>query len=101
MMDEVVLELRGERVSRDEKKKLGILPRQLFKRYRTLRKNGEITKNMSSKEISAVIAMDLASEESTHDEWAPVLVSAPDWDAFLKFLEGLIELFMKILPLFT
>ncbi len=89
-------------MSRRQKRELGILPRQVLQRLRTLAKDGEICSGMGAEEIALVLVMDLASEDCCEAAWDGVMEGTfgADWDAILEFLTKLIELIIRVLPLF-
>lgn len=92
----------GKDLKRREKRQLGILPRQVIGELRRLAKEGDITKDMSNRDIAAVIAIERASSKEYGGSWNKAKEGkySVDWDSILAFLEGVVELLLKILPIF-
>ena len=88
------------KLTREKKRELGILPRQIVGKVRELAKSGIINKSMSANEIALFVYADIASEPGTHDNWDEVLYGSPDWDAFFAFIEKIVALVLRLLPLF-
>lgn len=88
----------SERLTRQQKKELGILPVQVLANVRA----ADLDKEMTAKEL----AFAYASYVSDHNEYALGWVGVQqgtygaDWDSIIEFLEKLFELLMKFLPLF-
>jgi len=93
----VVLESDGS-LSRADQKRLGIRFFQVIRSLRQLKKEGEIEKGMSAADISLVLIASKMEEPEYASEWQAV--GAPDWDAIFEFIEKLVELIMKLLPMF-
>jgi len=92
----------AERLSRKQKRDLGILPIQVLSRARQMAKDGEISKDMTPKEMAFCYASNVASSQEFGGAWNQVSdgTYGVDWDGIIAFLERLFELLMKFLPLF-
>jgi hypothetical protein len=93
----VVVESDGS-LSRADQKRLGIRLFQVIRSLRQLKKEGEIEKGMSAADITLVLIASKMEEQEYASEWQAV--GAPDWDSIFAFIEKLVELFLKIWPLF-
>lgn len=89
-------------LSRKQQRELGILPRQVLGRIRSLKTDGQIDKDMSAREIAFVVMMDAMADNEYTDQWTSVRQGTygVDWEAIADFLERIVELLMIILPLF-
>lgn len=92
----------AERLSRRQKRELGLLPRHVLQRARQLAKDGDITKDMTTKEMAFIIAADAADSDEFCGAWGNVVngTYGVDWDSLIVFIERLMELLLKFLPLF-
>lgn len=90
------------RLTRFEKRNLGILPRDIFARGRELIGAGVMTPPMTLREGAMAIATDCMSDERCAGEWIKIQAEpgAPDLDEILAFIEGVLELLAKFLPIF-
>ena len=93
---------KADRLTRRQKKELGILPIQVLRRAKELAKDGDLVKDMSSREMAFVYAADVASSAEYGGAWRQVSdgTYGADWDQIIDFLERLFELLVKFLPLF-
>ncbi len=92
-----------EKLSRAQKKALGILPRQVLRGVVKGIKNGDYEKDMTARELTFAYAADAMDAPATSSAWRNAKsgkVGAPDWDNILEFLEKLMELILKFLPMF-
>ena len=85
-------------LSRKRKRELGLLPRQVMFGAMKLARAGDIDKDMTAKEIAFVYVASVSESAEYGAAWKKV--SAPDWDSLLAFIEKLMELFLKFLPMF-
>ena len=90
------VEARG--VSTADRKRLGIRWFQVFRDIRKLKKAGEIEKGMTAADIAMVIMASKMEDPAYESAWQEV--GAPDWDALFEFIERLVELFLRIWPMF-
>ena len=92
----------AKRLSRKQKRELGILPRQVLSKARELAKAGDITQDMTKREMAFVYAAEVASSAEYGGAWNQVSdgTYGADWDAIIDFLERLFELLVKFLPMF-
>jgi len=92
----------SDRLSRRQKRELGLLPLQVLRGTRELVKEGEITSDMSAAEMTFVYASSVASSPEYGAAWRQVQEGTygADWDGIIQFLTQLFELLMKFLPLF-
>lgn len=81
--------------------KLGIRPVQVWKRCKTLSRQGVIDKDMSPRDIAYAVMVDCATDDRFAQAWQEDVASGNiDWEAIADFLERVVELLLKILPLF-
>lgn len=92
----------GDRLTRQQKRELGLLPRQVMRRMQELAELGEIDKDMSPQELAFVYAADACNSVEYGAAWTAAREGrySADWDAILEFLTGLMELLAKFLPIF-
>ena len=88
----------SDRMTRQQKRELGILPAQVLANL----KNADVHNGMSAKEMAFAYAAYACDNEEYSLAWIGVQQGTygVDWDALIAFLEKLMELFMKFLPLF-
>lgn len=86
------------RLTRKQKKELGILPFQVLANA----KEAGITKEMSAKEKAFAYAVYCCDTEEFADAWNQMQAGTygVDWNELIIFLEKLFELLAKFLPLF-
>jgi hypothetical protein len=88
----------SDRLTRQQKKELGILPVQVLAHL----KNADVNKDMSPREL----AFAYAAYACDNDEFALAYAGVDngtygvDWDSIIDFLTKVIELLLKFLPLF-
>ena len=87
----------ASRLTRGQKKELGILPRQIFANSIQLFKDGDLTKDMSAAEMAFVYAAEMADSPSYSSAWGKV--SGVDWEGITMFIEKVFEMLLKFLPL--
>ena len=86
------------RLTRQQKKELGILPAQVLANA----KDAGITKEMSAEEKAFVYACYAADQSEFMPAWKACLggTYGVDWDSIIEFLTKLMEMLMIFLPLF-
>jgi len=94
--------LSSDKITRRQQRELGILPRDVLSRLRELAEERAIDKDMSCQDIAAVLMIDLCLDPEFAATWQNVHEGTygVDWDALADFLERVVELLLKILPLF-
>ena len=92
----------SERLSRRQKRELGILPIQVLRRAREMAREGDLTEGMSPLDMAFCYAAEVSSSEEFCGTWEQVRggTYGVDWDGIIEFLERLFELLIKFLPLF-
>jgi len=87
-----------EGLTRKQRREMGLTFRNVRTVLAGLQESGEITEDMTTSEVSLIIASYLldANPHAFQD-----LEGDRDWDSFLAFLERLIELLMKFMVLFS
>ncbi len=93
-----------DRLSRSQKRALGLLPRQVLRGVVEGIKNGDYDKGMTARELAFAYAADMADRAEYGSAWSNASegkTGAPDWDGILAFLEKLMELLLKFLPMFV
>ena len=92
----------ADRLTRREKRELGILPRQVLSKARQMAKDGDITKDMSYKEMAFCYAAEVADSPEYGGAWKQINEGkyGVDWDGIIEFLEKLFELLIKFIPIF-
>lgn len=95
-------EVKAARLTRKQKRALGILPRQVLPRIRAMAKEGDIDKEMTAREMAFCYATEVASTAEYGSAWKSVTEGTygVDWDGLIDFLERLFELLMKFIPIF-
>ncbi len=88
----------AERLTRQQKKELGILPVQVLANA----KDADITRDMTAREKAFAYAAFACDHQEYSLAWVGVQQGTygVDWDAIIEFLEKLFELLAKFLPLF-
>lgn len=97
------IEVAGTRITRAQKRSLGILPRQILVRAKQLAKDGDITQDMSTREMALIYAAEVSTDAEYAGAWKASRngeVGAPTLDEILEFIERVLELLAKFLPLF-
>jgi len=89
-------------LSRKEQRELGILPRQIFVTLFALKREGVLQEGMNAKEIAVMIACEKMASDEYASSWNQVQQGTYgiDWNAIADFIERIVELLLKILPLF-
>lgn len=85
------------RLSRRRKRELGLLPHQVIRNVVSMAKQDLITKDMSPQEMAFAYTAHVSQAEPYKAAWSAV--EGPDWEAILEFIEGLMELLVKFLPM--
>ena len=85
-------------MKRQEKKELGLLPRQVIKCVRHLKEDGELDKDMTREDMIFVFLAHVSDESEYSSAWDKVRAGeyGADWDAIFDFISKLIELIMKL-----
>jgi hypothetical protein len=88
----------SDRLTRQQKKELGILPVQVMANLR----HADVTKEMTSRELAFAYAAYASDEQEYGLAWTGVQQGTygVDWDAIIAFLEKVMDLLIKFLPLF-
>lgn len=88
----------SDRLTRQQKKELGILPAQILSHI----KDADLNKEMTAKELSFAYASFACDNNEYALGWVGVQQGTygVDWDSIIAFLEKIFELFLKFLPLF-
>lgn len=88
----------SDRLTREQKKELGILPVQVLAHAR----DADLKKEMTSREKAFAYAAYACDNQEFALAWVGVQQGTygVDWDAIIDFLERLFELLVKFLPLF-
>jgi hypothetical protein len=88
----------ADKLSRQQKKELGILPVQVLAHL----KDADADKNMNAKELAFVYATYACDNTEFALAWVGVQQGTygVDWDSIIAFLEKIMELLLKFLPLF-
>ena len=88
----------SDRLTRQQKKELGILPVQVLAHL----KNADLDKEMNARELAFAYAAYASDDNEFALGWVGVQQGTygVDWDSIIAFLEKLFELLLKFLPLF-
>ena len=91
-----------QKLSRKERRQLGLLPRQILFGVRQLQKDGVITDDMSTEEMATMYLMDVTQDVAFVDAWSGNIEDTYgfDWEQFRILVEMVLEWLMKFLPLF-
>jgi hypothetical protein len=92
------LNMASERLTRQQKKELGILPVQILANA----KHADLNKDMTAKELAFAYAAYVSDVDEYRLGWVGVQQGTygVDWNELLAFLEKVMELLLKFLPLF-
>lgn len=88
-------------LTRKQQRELGLLPRQVMRGTIALAKAGDITPDMTASEMAFVYAASVTVAPEYAGAWNQVSAGeyGADWDSIIEFLERLMELLVKFLPL--
>jgi hypothetical protein len=98
MLNEKGNAMSEERLSRKQKKELGILPVQILANA----KEADLKNNMSAKELAFAYAAYVSDIPEFQSAWGGVQdgTYGVDWDKLIEALTKIMELLLKFLPLF-
>lgn len=88
----------GEKLTRKQKRELGILPVQIL----TNAKEADLDKKMTARELALAYAVFASMQGEYAGSWNGVLQGTygVDWNSIIDALERIMELLLKFLPLF-